>query len=324
MPPIEVAQHPWWFWVTFNLFVLCMLALDLGVFHRKSHTVKYKEALAWTGVWMSLAFLFAGFIYWYEPSRAAAHQRSGEFIACYLIEQSLSVDNIFIFLLLFRYFKVSPEHQHRVLFYGILGAIVMRGILIFAGVALIHKFSWLNYFFGALLLYTGIKMARGGEPDVHPEHNPILRIFRRFVPITKDYHDHNFFFHSGGKLMATPLFAVLILVETTDLLFAADSIPAILAISNDSFILYTSNIFAVMGLRSLFFAVSGLMGLFHYLSYGLALILSFVGVKMVLDQGIGSFHLHVPILVSLGVIVGVLGLSIAASLMFPHQEKQES
>lgn len=298
-----------WFWIGFNLFVLGMLALDLGVFHRKSHTVKFKEAILWSAFWISLALVFAVVVYYWR-----GHQPALEFVTGYLIELSLSVDNLFVFLVVFAYFKVPPQNQHKVLFWGILGALVMRGIFIYAGVSLINRFHWIIYVFGAFLIFTGIKLALQDETHVEPDKNPVLKLLKRFVPLTPQYHGTKFFTIEDGKKLATPMVAVLVVVETTDLLFAVDSIPAILAISRDPFIVYTSNVFAIMGLRSMFFALSGMLEVFHYLNYGLSAILIFVGAKM-----LASGYYKIPIGVALGVVAGILALSILASLAFPKE-----
>ncbi len=297
------------FWILFNLFVLVMLALDLGVFHRRAHTVRFKEALAWSAAWISMAAVFSVIVlYWHGRTSSL------EFITGYVIELSLSVDNLFVFLVIFRYFKVPAHDQHKVLFWGIVGALVMRGIFILAGVTLINRFHWIIYVFGALLIYSGFKLLRQGETEIHPEHNPILRIFRRYVPVTKDYVGDKFFIRKPG-LFATPLFVVLLVVETTDVLFAVDSIPAVLAITRDAFIVYTNNVFANMGLRSMYFALAGLIEMFRYLHYGLAVVLMFVGVKM-----IGSNYLHLPTWVALGVVVVVLGVAVVASILNPKKQ----
>ena len=268
-----------WMWIGFNLFVLLMLALDLGVFHRKSHIVRFKEAILWSIFWIVLALIFNAGIFYFQGS-----QRALEFLTGYLIEKSLSVDNIFIFLLIFSYFRVPDIYQHKVLFWGILGALIMRAIFIFAGVSLIHKFHWIIYIFGIFLILTGIKMALQKEKEIHPERNPVLRLFQKMMPVTKDYIKDKFFVHQEGRYHATPLFVSLLFVETTDLIFAVDSIPAILAITQDTFIVYTSNVFAILGLRSLYFALAGFMKLFHYLHYGLSAILIFVGIKMIISD----------------------------------------
>ncbi len=295
------------FWIAFNVFVVVMLALDLGVFHRKSHVVKFKEALTWSAVWIALALAFAVIVYFWKGKQPGL-----EFVTGYLIELSLSVDNLFVFLILFTYFKVPDVHQHKVLFWGIVGALVMRAIFIASGVALINRFHWIIYIFGAFLVYTGIKLAVQDETDIHPEDNPALRWFRRTFPVTKNYEGGNFFILRDGKRMATPLFVVLLAVEMTDLLFAVDSIPAILAITRDPFIVYTSNVFAILGLRSMYFALAGMMAVFHYLNYGLSAILVFIGGKMLLSN-----IYKVPIMVALSVVAGLLILSIVASLLFP-------
>ena len=294
-----------WIWIGFAVFVLAMLALDLGVFHRRSREVGAREALAWSAVWITLALVFNGLVYfWWGADRAL------QFLTAYVVELSLSVDNLFVFLLIFAYFRVPAEYQHKVLFWGILGALLMRAVFIALGVTLVEAFHWIIYVFGGFLLVTGIKMAFDHNKEVHPEKNPILRLFRRFVPITEGYHGGRFFVHEGGLRMATPLFVVLLMVESTDLVFAVDSVPAVLAISTDPFIVYTSNVFAILGLRSLFFALAGLMKLFYYLHYGLAAVLVFVGLKMLL-----SHVFKIPIAVSLSVIIGVLGVSVGASLL---------
>lgn len=298
-------------WTVFNVFIVIMLIIDLYVFHNKEHKESIKEALIWTGVWITLALIFGVGVYYYMGSQTALDYYTG-----YLIEKSLSVDNIFVWILVFSYFKVPPEYQHKTLFWGVFGALVMRFIFIFAGVALLERFHWIIYIFGAFLLYTAYKIAFEQEKEVHPENNPLIKFVRRFIPITKDYHGDQFFIRHKGKLMATPLFIVLIVVESTDLVFALDSIPAILAITRDEFIVYSSNAFAILGLRALYFAVSGIMGLFHYLHYGLALILGFVGVKML----IADFY-HIPTPYALGFVALTLTASIVASLMIPHEEE---
>jgi tellurite resistance protein TerC len=303
-----------WKWVFFNLFVLVMLAIDLGVFHRKSHAVKLKEALGWSVVWVTLALVYnAGIYYW------LGQQKALEFFTGYLIEKSLSVDNLFVFLMLFSYFRVDPQHQHKVLFWGIIGALVMRAIFIAMGVALIEKFEWIIFLFGGILIYSGIKMAFQSEAEVHPEKNPVLKLFRRFTPISHEYDGDKFWTVQNGKRLATPLLVVLLVVETTDLIFAVDSIPAVLAISRDPFIVYTSNVFAILGLRALFFALAGVMNLFHLLHYGLAFILVFVGTKML----VGHWY-KVPIGLALGVVAAALVVSVVASLLWPAGDKRQS
>jgi tellurite resistance protein TerC len=296
------------FWILFNLFVLAMLVLDLGVFHRRAHTVKFREALAWSVAWIALAAVFAVVIFFWHGRTPAL-----EFVTGYVIELSLSVDNLFVFLLIFRFFQVPALHQHKVLFWGILGALIMRAIFIVAGVSLIERFHWIIYVFGAFLIYSGIKLFFQKEAEIHPEKNPVLRLFRRLVPVTKDYVGNSFFVRSPG-LYATPLFVVLLVVETTDLLFAVDSIPAILAITRDAFIVYTSNVFAILGLRSMYFALAGMMEMFRYLHYGLSLVLVFVGAKMLL-----SHYLEIPTPVALAAVAGVLAISVIASMANPKK-----
>jgi tellurite resistance protein TerC len=299
-----------WMWVGFTLFVLAMLAFDLGVFHRKSHEVTIREAMVWSGVWIALALLFnLGVYYWRGPESAL------EFLTGYLIEKALSVDNIFVFLLIFSYFRVPARYQHRVLFWGILGALVMRALLIVLGISLIQRFHWVIYIFGAFLILTGVKMALEKDKEIHPERNPVLRLFRQLAPVTDDYQGDKFFVKQGGRYLATPLFVALLIVETTDVIFAVDSIPAILAITLDPFIVYTSNVFAIFGLRALYFAVAGMMKLFHYLHYGLSAILVFVGAKMLL----ADFY-KIPVGVALGVVAGILVISVIASMAFPRRE----
>ncbi len=294
-----------WLWIGFSVFVLAMLALDLGVFHRKSHTVGMKEALTWSGLWVALALIFnAGVWYRFGGTKGL------EFLTGYVVELSLSVDNLFVFLLIFAYFKVPAQYQHKVLFWGILGALIMRAFFIGAGIALIQKFHWIIYVFGGILVISGLKMAFEKDKEVHPEKNPVLRLFRRFMPVTTEYQAGRFFVKSAGRWFATPLFIVLLMLETTDLVFAVDSVPAVLAITQDPFIVYTSNVFAILGLRSMFFALAGVMKLFAYLHYGLAAVLVFVGVKMLLS----SFY-KIPTLASLLIIVGLLTTAVVASLL---------
>ncbi len=296
-----------WFWVLFNLFVLGMLALDLGVFHRDAHVIRAKEAAIWTGVWVSLALLFALGLYIWQDAQTAL-----TFLTGYVIEESLSVDNIFVIVMIFAYFRVPGEYQHRVLFWGIVGALVMRGTFIALGSLLLERFHWIIYIFGALLIVTGIRMAIRHDESFDAEKNPVYKLAKRSLPFTASYDGQKFFTQENGRRVATPLFLVLIMVEFTDLIFAVDSIPAIFAVTRDPFIVYTSNIFAILGLRSLYFLLAGVVGKFHLLKYGLAVILVFVGIKMV-----GAEFFHVPILVSLAVIVGVLAASIVASLLVP-------
>lgn len=286
-----------------------MLALDLGVFHRKAHVVRLKEALGWSVVWICLALLFNVIIYFWHGREPAL-----QFLAGYIIEKSLSVDNLFVFLLIFSYFSVPSIYQHKILFWGILGALIMRAIFIAAGITLIEKFHWMIYLFGGFLIITGIKMALQKDKEIHPEANPILRLFRRFVPVTDRYHDDHFFIVKERKRWATPLFVVLLLIETTDVIFAVDSIPAVLAVTRDPFIVYTSNVFAILGLRALYFALAGIMQLFHYLHYGLSVILVFVGAKMLISD-----IYKVPIGIALSVIAGILIVSVIASILRPRQ-----
>ena len=296
-----------WFWVLFNLFVLGMLALDLGVFHRKAHVISAKEAAIWTGVWVSLALLFALGLYIWQDGQTAL-----TFLTGYVIEESLSVDNIFVIVMIFAYFGVPREFQHRVLFWGIVGALVMRGTFIGLGALLLQRFHWIIYIFGGLLIVTGVRMAIRHDEQFDAEKNPVYKLARRSLPFTARYDGQKFFTVENGRRVATPLFLVLLMVEFTDLIFAIDSIPAIFAVTRDPFIVYTSNIFAILGLRSLYFLLAGVVGKFHLLKYGLSVILVFVGIKMVIVE-----WYHVPILVSLGVIVGVLATSIIASLIIP-------
>jgi len=299
-----------WLWIGFNLFVLLMLALDLGVFHRKAHVVTFKESMVWTVVWVSLAMLFNLGIGHYMGDAKAL-----EFFTGYVIEKSLSVDNVFVFALLFSYFAVPAQYQHKVLFWGILGALIMRAVMIALGAKLITEFAWIIYVFGVFLIATGIKMIVKRETEIHPENNPLVKLFKRFMPVTPEYHGEKFFIRKEGLLMATPLFVVLLLVEFTDLIFAVDSIPAIFAVTKDPFIVYTSNVFAILGLRSLYFALAGVMDKFHYLKVGLGVVLSFVGVKMLLGHTEWKIDTHL----SLGVIVMVLTASVVASLIWPKK-----
>jgi TerC family integral membrane protein len=302
-----------WLWIGFTVFVLAMLALDLGVLHRKAHTISIKEAVTWSVVWISLAMLFNAGIYLFSGPEPAL-----QFFTGYLIEKSLSIDNIFVFVLLFTSFSVTAAYQHRVLFWGVLGALVMRGIMIALGVVLLETFHWIIYLFGAFLIFTGIRMAfhKGGE--VHPEHNPLLRLVHRIVPITHDYEHDRFMVRREGHVLMTPLLLALLVVETTDVLFAMDSIPAIFAVTQNPFLIYTSNVFAILGLRSLYFVFAHAMGTFSYLKFGLAVVLSFVGVKMVLA---GIYH--IPTVLSLVVIAVVLTIAIGASILHARREERK-
>lgn len=288
-----------------------MLVLDLGVFHRRAHKVKFREALAWSAMWITLAAAFAVLVHFWRGRVPGL-----EFITGYVIELSLSVDNLFVFLLIFRYFRVPVVHQHKVLFWGILGALLMRGIFVLVGVGLIRQFHWVVYLFGAFLVYSGIRLFREEGVEIHPEKNPVLRLFRRWIPVTENYEGGKFFVRRAG-LYATPLLVVLLVVETTDLLFAVDSIPAVLAITLDAFIVYTSNIFAILGLRSMYFALAGMMEYFHYLHYGLSVVLIFVGAKM-----LASHYYQIPTAVALAVVAVVLLIAVLASVV--HPKKSES
>lgn len=303
-----------YFWIGFHILIFTMLALDLGVFHKKTHRVPVKEALVWVVVWVTLAFLFNLFIL-FEFGKTKAL----EFLTGYVIEYSLSVDNIFVFILIFTYFGIKDQYQHKVLFWGILGALVMRGIFIFAGVALINRFHWIILIFGGFLVFTGIRMLFSKDTEVDPQKNPIVRFFRKLMPVTHEIHGDKLFVKENNKLHATPLFLVLLVIESSDLIFAVDSIPAILAISKDSFIVYTSNVFAILGLRSLYFAIAGIMDFFRFLKVGLAFVLSFVGIKMLASY----FHFEIPILLSLTIIVSILLISILASILIKEKIREE-
>ena len=300
----------WMPWILFHVFVFGMLALDLGIFHRKAHVIHYKEALAWSGVWILLAMMFNGLVHFWKGEQAAL-----EFFTGYVIEKSLSVDNIFVFLVIFSYFKIPAQSQHRVLFWGILGALIMRAIFIATGVTLLEKFHWLIYVFGAFLVLTGIKMAVSHGKEMDLEKNPALKFLRKIVPVTNVLHGEKFFTKENGKRVATPLFAALLIVEFTDVIFAVDSIPAILAITKDPFIVYTSNIFAILGLRSLYFALAGILHYFRFLHYGLAVVLAFVGTKMLISE-----VYKIPIIASLGVIATVILASVILSILIPEKK----
>ena len=293
-------------WIGFSLFILTMLALDLGLFNRKAHTIRYREAWIWSGVWVMLAMIFAAIVFHYQGS-----QRGFEFLTGYIIELSLSVDNLFVFLLIFSYFKVPAKFQHRVLFWGVMGALFMRLTMIFVGAALINKFHWIIYIFGAFLVYTGVKMFKDEEIDIQPEQNPLVRLVTRFLPITRHYEEEKFFTKTNGKRTGTLLLLVLMVVEVTDLVFAVDSIPAIFAITRDTFIVYTSNVFAILGLRSMYFLLAGVVEKFRYLRFGLAIVLTFIGIKMLL----GAVGVIISIKISLIFVAVVLVGSVVASLL---------
>jgi tellurite resistance protein TerC len=295
------------FWIGFLTLILALLLFDLLWFHRKPHTIGPKEALGWVCFWVALAVAFNGFVYLDLGTTKAL-----EFSTGYLVELALSLDNVFVFIVIFRYFKVPTQYQHRVLFYGILGAIILRGVFILIGAALLNRFHWLLYVFGAFLVVTAIKLLLQKDEGVHPEHNPVLRWLRRAIPISRDYHGQKFFIRHAAGLMATPLLAVLVLIESTDVVFALDSIPAIFGITKDPFIIYTSNIFAILGLRSLYMLLAGIMDKFFYLKYGLGAVLLFIGVKMLI-----SGWVHIPIALSLGVVAALLGGSIVISFLHP-------
>jgi tellurite resistance protein TerC len=299
-----------WMWAAFTAFVLAMLALDLGVFHRDAHAVGVREAAVWSAVWITLALAFNGWV-----AAAFGAQRGMEFLSGYLIEKALAVDNIFVFLVIFATFHVPAAYQHRVLFWGIIGALVMRAIFIFLGAALLARFHWIMYVFGAFLLLTGIKLLLQRDSEPHPERNPLFRLFTRLVPTAPHFDGARFLTRVDGRLVATPLLLVLVLIEITDLVFAVDSIPAIFAVTNDPFIVYTSNIFAILGLRSMFFLLAGVMDRFHYLKVGLAFVLIFVGAKMGLLEVV-----KIPIGISLAVIASILGASILASWWRPRPQ----
>jgi tellurite resistance protein TerC len=332
---MNMAAHSFWLWVGFGALILVMLSLDLGLFNRKSHTVTYRESAIWSGVWVTLAMIFGGVVF-----RHLGHQKGVEFLTGYLIELSLSVDNLFVFLLVFSYFKVPAKYQHRVLFWGVMGALVMRIAMILLGTALIRQFDWIIYIFGAFLVFTGVKMFSQEETDIQPEDNPVVKLVTRFIPITRHYTGKNFFTTENGRRTGTLLLLVLVIVEVTDLVFAVDSIPAIFGITTDTFIIYTSNVFAIMGLRSLYFLLAGVVEKFHYLKLGLAIVLTFIGVKMLLpllSKGLayaldylGATRLaeyashgnHIPIGIALGFVATVLTGSVVASLIWPkHAER---
>src|SRR3989440_5249627 len=332
-------------WVGFCAFILIMLAIDLGVFNRKPHEISYKNAAIWSAIWIALAMIFAGLLFGplgWELFGVARQQKALEFLTGYLIELSLSVDNLFVFLLIFSYFKVPPKYQHRVLYWGVLGALVMRVAMILTGTALIDRFHWIIYIFGAFLIYTGFQMLRGGEKVIDPEDNPIVRFVTRHVPIVRYYERRKFFTIVDAKRVGTLLLLVLIVVEVTDLVFAVDSIPAIFGVTTDRFIVYTSNVFAILGLRTFYFLLAGVVEKFHYLKLGLGVVLGFIGVKMllpllskVLAALVGAAggeslatHIrsadHIPIGLALGIVAVVLLASVAASLIWPRKAKAKS
>ena len=329
-------------WIGFCVFILVMLAIDLGVFNRRPHEISYKNAAVWSAVWITLALIFAGLLFGplgWELFGVARHQKALEFLTGYLIELSLSVDNLFVFLLIFSYFRVPSKYQHRVLYWGVLGALVMRITMILVGTELIDRFHWIIFIFGAFLVYTGLQMLRGGEVNIEPEQNPVVRFITRYVPITRHYERRKFFTVVDGKRVGTLLLLVLIVVEVTDLVFAVDSIPAIFGVTTDRFIVYTSNVFAILGLRTFYFLLAGVVEKFHYLKVGLGIVLSFIGVKMLLPllvKGLAAaMHLlgydalrprilsfqDIPTGIALGVVAVVLLASVGASLIWPQPHK---
>ena len=305
--------HSWTWWIGFHVLIFILVALDLGVLHKKSNVISIKAALLWSAGWIFISLLFNVVVYYWFGYDSAL-----EFLTGYLIEKSLSVDNIFVFAIVFNYFGVPLKYQHKVLYWGIIGALIMRGALIALGTALISNFHWVIYIFGAFLVYTGIKMAIQKGVSVHPERNPIVNLAKKIMPISKDYDGNKFVVNIDGKKFFTPLIVVLMVVEVTDLAFAVDSIPAIFAITHDSFIVYTSNVFAILGLRALYFALSGILELFHYLKYGLGMVLSFVGTKMLISE-----IYEIPILIALGVVAAILTISIVASILMPAPQIAE-
>ena len=308
-----MLEYSIWAWVGFAIFILLMLSLDLGILNRKAHSVTYREAVIWSVVWVTLALLFAGGVFW-QLGRTTGL----EFLTGYVIELSLSVDNLFVFLLVFSYFKVPAKYQHRVLFWGVLGALVMRILMIAIGAALINRFHWIIYVFGAFLVYTGVNMMLQKETDLQPEQNPVVRFVTRFVPITRHYEGEKFFTTVDGRRTGTLLLLVLIIVEVTDLVFAVDSIPAIFGVTTNTFIVYTSNVFAILGLRSLYFLLAGVVEKFHYLKIGLSIVLTFVGVKMLTESLVSNYISKETLIgISLGVVAVVLLGSVAASLLWP-------
>lgn len=303
-------MHSVWEWVAFGTIIAIMLIVDLGIFHKKSHTVSIKESLVWTGIWIALSLVFNAWVYF-----SMGQQKGLEFLTGYIIEKSLSIDNIFVISLIFSYFKVPSQYQHRVLFWGVLGALLFRIIFVFAGVALIQKFHWMIYLFGGFLVFTGLKMLKESDKKIDIEHNPMITFVRRFFKITPQFEGQKFYVMKDGVRHFTPLFLVLVMIESTDIVFAVDSIPAILAITPDPFIVFTSNVFAILGLRSLYFAVNGIMEMFEYINYALSGILVFVGFKM-----LASSYIKVPTALSVGVIFTLIIASIVASIYFPKKK----
>jgi len=316
---MNMVEHSFWLWIGFGAVILFMMSLDLGLFNRKAHTPSYKEAATWSVVWVTLALIFSGVIFWHLGSIKGL-----EFLTGYVIELSLSVDNLFVFLLIFSYFKVPAKYQHRVLFWGVLGALIMRVTIILLGTVLITRFHWIIYIFGAFLIYTGIKMMVQEETELEPEQNPVVKLVTRFVPITRHYEGEKFFTVMNGRRVGTLLLLVLVIVEVTDLVFAVDSIPAIFGVTQDPFIVYTSNVFAILGLRSLFFLLAGVVEKFHYLKVGLSIVLTLIGVKMLTE----SFLLKVMdkytlIVVSLVAVALILAGSVVASLIWPEKTERD-
>ncbi|MDR2009117.1 MAG: TerC family protein [Bacteroidales bacterium] len=310
------------YWIGFIVFVIVMLMLDLGVFHKKDSVIKIKEAILWSVFWIALALLFNVGIYFFID-----HTKALEFFTAYILEKSLSVDNLFVFIMIFSYFNIDPKYQHKILFWGIIGALVMRAIFIFAGVAIIQRFSWVMYIFGVFLIYTGIHMLfeKKGKEDFDPNRNIVIRLFRKIMPVTEENTDGHFFIRKNGKLFATTFFITLLFIEVSDLIFAVDSIPAVLSVSNDTFIVFTSNIFAILGLRSLYFALNGIMAYFSYLKYALAFILSFIGLKMCINELMAElgYNFHISNFVSLGVIIGTIIISVLFSIYKNKKNKIE-
>jgi tellurite resistance protein TerC len=301
-------------WIGFSLFILFMLSLDLGLFNRKAHVIKYREAMVWSAVWVTLAMIFAAIVFWYQGADLGL-----KFLTGYVIELSLSVDNLFVFLLIFSFFKVPAKVQHRVLYWGVMGALVMRLTMIFVGGALINRFHWILYIFGAFLVYTGIKMFRQEDTDIQPEENPVVRAVTRYIPITRHFEGKHFFTRVDGRRTGTLLLLVLVIVEVTDLVFAVDSIPAIFAITTNTFIVYTSNVFAILGLRSMYFLLAGVVEKFQYLRMGLAIVLTFIGAKMLME----GFNVKIPVWLSLAVVAVVLLASVAASILWPKEAEMD-